>query len=215
MYIILWKFNFAGVYRSSIKDIYIDINYIPDLHNIEKTDCTLVLGGGITFTIALQTFQKYSYDIGFKYLSQLAQYVEMIANIPVRNIGTIAGNLMLKYQHKDFSSDLFLMLETIGAQVHVLESPSQKKSLYLWEFLNLDMHHKIIYSIVLPALDDFKYVCRFYKVMPIAQNAKAHVNAGFLFKLDSDGKVMKSLRVSYIILLLITHLFLISSSFIC
>ncbi|KAG5332878.1 XDH dehydrogenase, partial [Acromyrmex heyeri] len=166
-----------GVYRSSIKDIYIDINYIPDLHNIEKTDSALVLGGGVTLTIALQTFQNYSNHIGFKYLSQLAQYVEMIANVPVRNIGTIAGNLMLKYQHKEFPSDLF--------------SFYKKKSLYLWEFLNLDMQHKIIYSVVLPSLDDIKYVCRFYKIMPRAQNAHGHVNAGFLFKLDDNGEVLE------------------------
>ncbi|KAG5346431.1 XDH dehydrogenase, partial [Acromyrmex charruanus] len=81
--------------------------------------------------------------------------------------------------------------ETVGAQVHVLESPSEKKSLYLWEFLDLDMHHKIIYSVVLPSLDDTKYVCRFYKIMPRAQNACAHVNAGFLFKLDDNGEVLE------------------------
>ncbi|KAG5312449.1 XDH dehydrogenase, partial [Acromyrmex insinuator] len=180
-----------GIYRSSVKDIYIDINYIAELQNIKKTKSTLVLGGGVTLTIALQTFQNYSNDIGFKYLSQLAQYVEMIANVPVRNIGTIAGNLMLKYQHKEFPSDLFLMLQTVGTQIHILKSPSEKESLYLYEFLNLDMHHKIIYSIVLPSLDDIKYICRFYKIMPRTQNANAYVNAGFLFKLNSNGEVLE------------------------
>ncbi|KAG5312463.1 XDH dehydrogenase, partial [Acromyrmex insinuator] len=179
-----------GVYPSSKKDIYIDINDIPDLYNIEKTDSILVLGGSLTLTTALETFQKYSNDTGFKYLSHLAQHVEIIANVPVRNIGTIAGNLMLKYQHEEFSSDLFLILETVGTQVHVLKSPSEKESLYLSEFLNFDMHHKIIYSVVLPSLDD-KYVCRFYKIMPRAQNARGHVDAGFLFTFDhNDGKVL-------------------------
>ncbi|KAG5330334.1 ALDO1 oxidase, partial [Acromyrmex heyeri] len=77
------------------------------LYNIAKTDSILVLGGSLTLTTALETFQKYSNDTGFKYLSHLAQHVEIIANVPVRNIGTIAGNLMLKYQHKEFPSDLF------------------------------------------------------------------------------------------------------------
>ncbi|KAG5334783.1 XDH oxidase, partial [Acromyrmex charruanus] len=83
------------------------------------------------------------------------------------------------------------MLETVGAQVHVLESFYKKKSLYLWEFLNLDMQHKIIYSVVLPSLDDIKYVCRFYKIMPRAQNARGHVDAGFLFTFGDDGKVLE------------------------
>ncbi|KAG5319202.1 ALDO2 oxidase, partial [Pseudoatta argentina] len=81
--------------------------------------------------------------------------------------------------------------ETVGAQVHVLESFYKKKSLYLWEFLNLDMQHKIIYSVVLPSLDDIKYVCRFYKIMPRAQNARGHVDAGFLFTFGDDGKVLE------------------------
>ncbi|KAG5332847.1 XDH oxidase, partial [Acromyrmex heyeri] len=140
-----------GVYPSSKKDIYIDINDIPDLYNIAKTDSILVLGGSLTLTTALETFQKYSNDTGFKYLSHLAQHVEIIANVPVRNIGTIAGNLMLKYQHKEFPSDF----------------------------------------VVLPSLDDIKYVCRFYKIMPRAQNARGHVDAGFLFTFGDDGKVLE------------------------
>ncbi|KYN35640.1 Xanthine dehydrogenase, partial [Trachymyrmex septentrionalis] len=188
---ILYGGNTAhGVYPTSKKDIYIDINNIPNLRNIEKTDSILVLGGNLTLTMARQAFKKYSTEIGFEYLRQLAEYVEMIANDSVRNIGTIAGNLMIKNEHNEFPSDLYLILETVSTQVHILESPSQKKSFYLWEFLKLDMHHKIIYSIVLPKLTN-QHICRFYKIMPRTQNAKAHVNAGFLFKLDGDGTVLE------------------------
>ncbi|XP_018397765.1 PREDICTED: xanthine dehydrogenase/oxidase-like [Cyphomyrmex costatus] len=179
-----------GIYRSSKKNMYIDINNIPDMSNITKTDSTLVLGGNVTLTMALEAFLKYSTETGFKYLSQLAENIEMIANVPVRNIGTVAGNLMLKYEHREFPSDLFLILQTLGTLVHILESPSQKESLYLWQFLKLDMHHKIIYSVVLPKLTD-QHIYRFYKVMPRAQNARAHVNTGFLFKIDTDGNVLE------------------------
>ncbi|XP_018397763.1 PREDICTED: xanthine dehydrogenase 2-like, partial [Cyphomyrmex costatus] len=185
-----------GVYRSSKKDIYIDINNIPDMSNITKTDSTLVLGGNVTLTTALQTFQKYSTETGFKYLEQLVDHIEMIANVPVRNIATIAGNLMLKYEHKEFPSDLFLILETLGTEVHILKSPSDKQSIYLSEFFNLNMHHKVIYSVVLPQLTD-QHIYRFYKVMPRAQNARAHVNAGFLFKLDADDKVLEQPNIIF------------------
>lgn len=60
----------------------------------------------------------------------------------------------------------------------------------LLEFLESDMKHKIIYSVVLPHLDS-SYEFRSYKIMPRAQNAHAHINAGFLFKLDGTGKVME------------------------
>lgn len=32
-------------------------------------------------------------------------------------VGTIAGNLMIKHTHNSFSSDIFLLLETVGAQL--------------------------------------------------------------------------------------------------
>lgn len=137
----------------------------------------------------METFQKYSSEAGFKYLRHLAHHIDLIASVPVRNIGSIAGNLMIKHAHNDFPSDLFLMLETAGTQIHILEAPSRKTSMMLQEFLETNMCHKIIYSVVLPALSD-EYEYRSYKIMPRAQNAHAHVNAGFLFALDGGGKVI-------------------------
>lgn len=156
---------------------------------VEKTNDSLTLGGGVSLTTAMETFEKYSSETGFKYLHHLAHHIDLIASVPVRNIGSIAGNLMIKHAHNEFPSDLFLMLETVGTQIHILEAPGVKKSMMLQDFLQTNMHHKIIYSVVLPALsDDYEY--RSYKIMPRAQNAHAHINAGFLFKLDGTGKVM-------------------------
>lgn len=149
----------------------------------------------------IEIFQKYSVEDGFKYLSQMAQHVNLIANVPVRNIGSIAGNFMIKHAHNEFPSDMFLILETVGTQVHVLESPGCKQSVTLLEFLKLDMFHKIIYSVVLPSLSN-DYVYRSYKIMPRAQNAHAHVNAGFLFKLDGSDKVMDVTELFRLIILL-------------
>ena len=42
-----------------------------------------------------------------------------MANTAVRNTGTLAGNLMLKHAHQYFPSDLFLMLEALGANIVV------------------------------------------------------------------------------------------------
>lgn len=40
----------------------------------------------------------------------LAEHLLKIANVPVRNMGTWAGNIMLAYAHQDFPSDVFLLL---------------------------------------------------------------------------------------------------------
>lgn len=138
----------------------------------------------------METFQKYSSETGFKYLRHLAHHIDLIASVPIRNTGTIAGNLMIKHVHNDFPSDLFLILETAGTQIHILDAPGRKTSIMLQDFLKTNMNHKIIYSVVLPALSD-EYEYRSYKIMPRAQNAHAHVNAGFLFALDGGGKVFR------------------------
>ncbi|XP_018394514.1 PREDICTED: xanthine dehydrogenase/oxidase-like [Cyphomyrmex costatus] len=185
-----------GVYRSSKKDLCIDINDISDLRNIQKTRDYLALGGNVTLAVALETFHKYSTEPNFQYLNKLAEHVEMIANVPVRNTGSIAGNLMIKHEHNEFPSDMFLILETVGAQAHVLESPNRKKSMLLKDFLKIDMFHKVIYSVMLPLLsDDYKF--KSFKIMPRAQNAHAHVNAGFLFKLDGGGKVLEKPNIIF------------------
>ncbi|EFN85872.1 Xanthine dehydrogenase/oxidase [Harpegnathos saltator] len=186
----------AGVYRAAKCDVYIDVNDIPDLRRIEKTHDTLTLGGNVSLTTAMETFEKYSSESGFKHLRHLAHHIDLIASVPVRNMGSIAGNLMIKHAHHEFPSDLFLMLETAGTQLHILDGPGRKHNLMLLDFLNTDMRHKVIYSVVLPRLSD-EYEYRSYKIMPRAQNAHAHVNAGFLFKLDGGGKVLEKPNIIF------------------
>lgn len=150
----------------------------------------------MSLTVAMETFEKYSMESGFKYLRHLAHHIDLIASVPVRNVGSIAGNLMIKHTHHEFPSDLFLILETAGTQIHILDGPGSKRSSVLMDFLNTDMKHKVIYSVVLPKLsDDYEY--RSYKIMPRAQNAHAHVNAGFLFKLDGGSKLLEKPNIIF------------------
>ena len=104
-----------------------------------------------------------------------------VANTAVRNTGTIAGNLMLKHAHQYFPSDLFLMLETIGAII-VVASATERGKEYQYspvEWLTTSMERKVITKIVLPALSQ-SHVFKSYKITPRHVNAHAYVNAGFL-----------------------------------
>ncbi|XP_078042324.1 uncharacterized protein LOC144472818 isoform X2 [Augochlora pura] len=184
-----------GVYRLKVPDIYIDINDISDLRRISKESDSLTIGGNVSLTVAMDTFNKYSKEPKFEYLQHLASHIDLIASVPVRNIGTLAGNLMIKHQYREFPSDLFLIFETAGAQIHVLDAGG-KKSMNFLDFLKYDMNHRLIYSIVLPALGS-EYSYRSFKIMPRAQNAHAHVNAGFLLKLDGTGKVLEKPNIIF------------------
>ncbi|XP_011302981.1 indole-3-acetaldehyde oxidase [Fopius arisanus] len=177
-----------GVYRLQKPQLYIDLNDISDLRRVEKTADSLIFGGNVSLTVIKNSFIKYCGEPGFNHLRQMADHVDLIAHISVRNLGTLAGNLMIKHQYNEFPSDMFLILETAGAKIHILESPGEKKEINFMDFIKMDMNHKIIYSVVVPALQS-EQVYRSYKIMPRAQNAHALVNAGFLFKLDASGLV--------------------------
>nr|CAD7412243.1 unnamed protein product [Timema poppensis] len=119
-------------------------------------------------------------------MRQIADHLKLVANVPVRNIGTIAGNLVLKHKHNEFDSDVFLLLETVGAVLTIMDSSVHAVTVSPVEFLKLDMNHKLITQVMLRPLEPtYKFMS--YKIMPRAKNVHAIVNAGFLFNLSSDG----------------------------
>ncbi|XP_067007633.2 uncharacterized protein [Anabrus simplex] len=112
--------------------------------------------------------------------------------------GTLAGNLSIKHQHREFPSDIFLTMETVGAKLEIGSSRSSIQTVTLPEFLDMEMDRKVMLSLNLPPLDS-SYVVRTYKIMPRAQNAHAYVNAGFCFKLNrkNRGQVLERPRIVF------------------
>ncbi|KAJ8952857.1 hypothetical protein NQ314_007463 [Rhamnusium bicolor] len=175
----------AGVYRNPpIPNIYIDITSVAELTTYSLIGDTLVMGGNLTLTRVIQLFCSISEgNEKFAYLSNMAQHIDLIANVPVRNIGTLAGNLMIKYNHNEFPSDIFLILETYNAIIVIVDEDENVIMTSPKDFLSVDMNKKVIKSIILNALDtSHKYVS--YKIMARAQNTHALVNAGFLIKFN-------------------------------
>ena len=78
-----------------------------------------------------------------------------VANTNVRNIGSIAGNLMLKYAHPDFPSDIFALLESSGAIIGVRSTNGSVQSLSPLEFLQQpSMDKKIVFYILMPVMSE-------------------------------------------------------------
>ncbi|KAG6465427.1 hypothetical protein O3G_MSEX015145 [Manduca sexta] len=182
--------------------ILIDISTVEDLKTC-MIDQNLILGAGLTLTELLDTFKTASKEEYFRYLEPLHEHLHLVAHIPVRNLGSIGGNLMIKHRHNEFSSDIFLMLETVGATLDIDEPRGYKKelgysfrkTLTMQQFLQENMKGKVILRAMLPPLSNDHHVIT-YKVMPRSQNAHAIVNAGFLYQLSIDGTV-KSCRIVY------------------
>lgn len=73
----------------------------------------------------------------------------MLPIIP--QVGSIAGNLMLKHQHPEFPSDIFLTLLGASATMTLgIASDGSTMQVTLEEFLSTDMTGRIILSITLP-----------------------------------------------------------------
>lgn len=79
-------------------------------------------------------------------------------------MGTLAGNLSIKYQHNDFPSDIFLIFETVGASMTLVDSTYKKTVVSILDFLNTDINHQVILNIKLVRLDPSVYSFKSYKV---------------------------------------------------
>ncbi|CAH1116797.1 unnamed protein product [Phaedon cochleariae] len=185
-----------GVYHLTIlPEVYIDITSVKELTHYSVNKDTLVLGANLTLSKTMDLFEELSKQEAFHYLSVMRDHLDLVATIPVRNIGTIAGNLMIKYKHNEFPSDIFVLLETFNATLVIVDADDNDILCSPNNFLKVDMRRRVIKNIILPALDDKSHKYLTYKIMPRAQNAHAMVNAGFLIKFEND--VVQDARIVY------------------
>lgn len=108
---------------------------------------------------------------------------------------------MLKHLHRDFPSDLFVVLETVGASISIrLFMICSLRLLFIWkqffsyfstvdckgvltekslpEFLDVDMQNCIVFSVTLPPLSKNHFV-KTFKIMPRYANTYGYLIAGF------------------------------------
>ncbi|XP_064292368.1 uncharacterized protein LOC128674487 [Plodia interpunctella] len=175
---------------------------VIDIFNVAEIkgyilDENLVLGAGMALNEMMEVFLKLSAENeDFTYLKQFYDHMDLVAHIPVRNIGTIGGNLFMKYTNNDFQSDVFLLFETVGAAIRIAESAEQSRTMSLLEFLRFNMTRKLITHILLPPLSHCCSV-KTYKIMPRSQNAHAVVNAGFMFRFRHNSNLLEKVSIVY------------------
>ncbi|XP_030572036.1 aldehyde oxidase 4-like [Drosophila novamexicana] len=188
-----------GVYRRS-KSIqhFVDVNMVPELkhHSIEPN--RLLLGANVTLTDAMQLFRQAQQRAGFEYCAQLWTHFNLIANVPVRNNGTLAGNISIKKQHPEFPSDVFITFEALDAQVLVYENASSQRVMSLLAYLQDATPKLVIGAFILRPYPKPKYLFNSYKILPRAQNVHAYVNAGFLIEWqNTQHRIVGSARLCF------------------
>ena len=174
----------TGVYKNDGPfDVFIDIKHVPDLHQVIKTSELLSVGSSVQLKNLIDIMNDYSSTSGFENLTQIAHHLSKIANVPVRNAASWSGNLLLKYNHNEFPSDVIICFETIGALLTIIGPEILTPPIICTpsEFLNLSsLKGKLLYSVNFSPLDKTITFVKTYKIMPRSQNAHAYVSKGKL-----------------------------------
>uniref|UniRef100_A0A182S7D9 Indole-3-acetaldehyde oxidase n=1 Tax=Anopheles maculatus TaxID=74869 RepID=A0A182S7D9_9DIPT len=158
----------------------------------------LKIGGNVTLAELIELLSKTAKNQpGFGYCEEMGKHLKLAANPAVRNVGTIAGNLSLKNQHKQFPSDLYVLLEAAGAKLTVAESLTVESEKTPLQYIQMDMTKKLLKTITLPAIVNGANVYRSYRVAQRAQNAHAYVNAAFLVQFANDKETVQSVSLCF------------------
>uniref|UniRef100_A0A1Y9HF24 FAD-binding PCMH-type domain-containing protein n=1 Tax=Anopheles funestus TaxID=62324 RepID=A0A1Y9HF24_ANOFN len=188
-----------GVYRRNESiQIFIDVNSVEELRDHYQTSDHLIIGGNVTLAELIEILRKIAKKLsGFSYCAEMGKHLQLAANPAVRNVGTIAGNLSIKNQHPEFPSDLYILLEAVGAKLTVAESLTTQSEVSPLQFIQLDMTKKLLKSVSLPGIVSQTYVFRSYRVAQRAQNAHAYVNAAFLLQFGNDKETVQSATLCF------------------
>lgn len=177
--------------------VFIDISGVGELQEYKLNADSLELGGNINLTDLMNIFTTAAKENpNFEYLNEIVKHIDIIANVPVRNNGTIAGNYMIKNQIRGFPSDVFITFQCVSAVVTVSDGV-KTYDMTSKQFVDFDMNKKVLTKITLPALNPSKFFFRSFKIMPRAQNAHAYVNAAFLLGLNEQHNSILGAKLCY------------------
>jgi len=184
-----------GIYRNYPNNgLLVDISSLEELKGIEVTDTGLSVGAGVSissFINALEQAQKNEDKEKVQTFAALTSLVKRVANVHVRNRGTVAGNIAMA-KTRGFLSDLVTGLMGVRAVIETI-SVSGKAKVTIEEFLSdPSLDGQIISRVEVPFTE--RKVCfETYKAALRPLNSHAYVNAALGVELAEDGTVASAL----------------------
>lgn len=110
--------------------------------SFQVNDFSLQVGAAVSLSNLIGLLQENQSKLAS--FEQLAGYLLTIANVPVRNIGSWAGNLMLTHDHDNIPSDIFTMMAGVGAKITVVTAPSKLyPTLILGWVLSINLEYRV------------------------------------------------------------------------
>jgi xanthine dehydrogenase/oxidase len=174
----------SGIYPPPAVDVLADISRISKLMEFSVQEKGISIGGAVPITdfmVLLERNQSLSPSYG-----PLLKHLKRVAHNQVRNIGSVAGNLMLTHAHGEFASDISTILMAAEAKLRVgfAWENGDEHVISLEQFFNLSLDGAVIVEIFIPVM---KASAQFftYKVALRRVNAHALLNAGFKLAVNS------------------------------
>ena len=190
-----------GIYPPPAWDphVLIDIAGLDELRGFTTGDTGLSIGAGESLSSVVEELGRLvaSRPAGLtKGFAAFRRHLLDVANLQVRNIGSIGGNLMMTRAHAEttrpFPSDVYLVLATLGASI-TIASETFDGGARTYPIMALPAPadlpvDAIARSIHLPYSTEADQIETF-KVSAREQDSHAIVNAGFRVAFAADGTV--------------------------
>ncbi|KAM7256568.1 hypothetical protein ACFE04_012309 [Oxalis oulophora] len=108
-------------------DKFIDLRRIPQLSVIKRDDNGIEIGATVTISKAIEALkqkqEKFSSEIVFE---KVADHLEKVASVFVRNMATVGGNLVLAQKYS-FPSDIATVLLALDSMVNLFNGSKHEK----------------------------------------------------------------------------------------
>lgn len=175
----------TGVYPQVDYDIVVDISHILSLLETSVSSEGIVIGGAVTVSNLMLLLKKHS-NLSTSYLP-IFDHLKRVATPQIRNVGSVAGNLMMTHQHGDFVSDIATILMAAGSRLTICSAclNASEETVSLEQFFRMTMEDKIILRISIPTLAVNSHFTT-KKVALRRVNSHAIVNAAFKVQVDHE-----------------------------
>ncbi|KAL1558283.1 aryl-alcohol oxidase 3 [Salvia divinorum] len=173
----------TGYYKEAERyDKYIDLRYIPELLMVTKDESGIEFGAAFPISRVISSLKEEGEGKSDLVLTKIAQHMERVASIFIRNSASIGGNLVMA-QRRSFPSDIATLLLAVGSTVALLRGRTQER-ITMDEFLYGPplAPTDVLLSVHIPFLDSGSRVCfESYRAAPRPLgNALPYLNAAFL-----------------------------------
>eukprot|EP00756_Hemistasia_phaeocysticola_P034914 Hpha_TRINITY_DN16550_c0_g3::TRINITY_DN16550_c0_g3_i5::g.132669::m.132669/K00106/XDH; xanthine dehydrogenase/oxidase len=186
-----------GLHPTRRPDALINIAGVASLRALSASATSLTIGAMVTMTDAQEFLAAQAKAVPA--LDAMAKHALLSPGTPIRNTGTVGGNVALMHEHQkdgEFCTEWPLLFQGWGATVTVVDSAGAASTLSFEDFWGTDMTKKYIRHFELPLADAAGRTYRTFRTSVRHYYAQQLSGAAMCAKVNASGVVQKgSVRI--------------------